>query len=122
MSAKIEANPGRYDGLKWLLVIFLVALAVVGNYYYSAESVLYRVLAILAIAVVAGFFAISTEKGKQFTGLLSDARIEIRKVVWPNRQEWTQTTIIVVVFVLIVALLLWIIDSLVSWLVSGLIG
>ena len=48
--------------------------------------------------------------------------MEIRKVVWPTRPELVQTTAIVVVFVLVVALLLWGMDSLISWLVAGFIG
>lgn len=66
--------------------------------------------------------AVTTAKGRVYLGLFRDARSEIRRVVWPTRQELLQTTAIVVVFVLIVALLLWGLDSLVSWIVSDLIG
>ncbi|TIR54961.1 MAG: preprotein translocase subunit SecE, partial [Mesorhizobium sp.] len=47
---------------------------------------------------------------------------EIRKVVWPTRQETTQTTLIVVAVVLVMALLLWGLDSLLGWLVSLIVG
>nr|WP_246065482.1 preprotein translocase subunit SecE [Hydrocarboniclastica marina] len=110
------------DTLKWLVVFILVTVAVVGNTYYSAESLLYRVLAVVALAIVAGVIALQTSKGKRFAQLLKEARVEIRKVVWPTRQELTQTTLIVIVFVLVVALLLWGMDSLISWGVSGIIG
>ncbi|WP_041600015.1 preprotein translocase subunit SecE [Hahella chejuensis] len=122
MSSNIEKSSGAFDKLKWLLVVALVAVRVVGNSFYADQSLLYRVLALVALALVAGFVAVQTEKGKALLVLLKDARMEIRKVVWPTRPELTQTTLIVVVFVLVVALLLWVIDSLISWLVSGLIG
>ena len=83
-----------------------VALAVVGNSYYSDQSLLYRVLGILAIAGVAGMVALQTAKGVAFWALVKGSRTEIRKVVWPTRQETVQTTMIVVAFVLLVALLL----------------
>jgi len=122
MSTKLESQESQYDGLKWLLVVVLVAVGVVGNYIFSAESVLYRVLALVVLAGMASFVALKTEKGGKFASLVKDAKIEIRKVVWPTRQELTQTTLIVVVFVLVVALVLWGIDSLVSWSISGIIG
>ena len=122
MSSKVEVTEGRFDSVKWLAVLALVVVAVAGNHYFSAESLLYRVLALLALAALAGFIALQTVKGQKFSTLLKDAKSEIRKVVWPTRQELTQTTMIVIVFVLVVALILWGLDSLVSWIVSGFIG
>ncbi|WP_312956544.1 preprotein translocase subunit SecE [Pseudomonas songnenensis] len=122
MNIKAEANDARFDLVKWLVVAALVVVAVVGNQYYSAEPILYRVLAVLATGVVAAFVALQTSKGRSFAVLLKEARSEIRKVVWPTRQETTQTTLIVVVVVLVMALLLWGLDSLLGWLVSMVVG
>jgi preprotein translocase subunit SecE len=122
MNAKAEATGSRFDLLKWLVVAALVIVGVVGNQYFSAEPILYRVLALLAIAVVAGFVALQTTKGQSFFVLAKEARVEIRKVVWPTRQETTQTTMIVVAVVLVMALLLWGLDSLLGWLVSLIVG
>ena len=122
MNAKAEAKGSRFDLLKWLVVAALVIVGVVGNQYFSAEPILYRVLALLAIAIVAGFVALQTTKGQSFFVLAKEARVEIRKVVWPTRQETTQTTMIVVAVVLVMALLLWGLDSLLGWLVSLIVG
>ncbi|MCP5162478.1 MAG: preprotein translocase subunit SecE [Hahellaceae bacterium] len=122
MSTKIENQESRFDGLKWLAVVVLVTVGVVGNYAFAAESLLYRVLALVVLSGLAGYIALQTVKGDKFASLVKEARIEIRKVVWPTRQELVQTTMIVVVFVLVVALVLWGIDSLVSWSISGIIG
>lgn len=122
MNVKAEAKDSRFDLVKWLVVATLVLVAVVGNQFYSAEPILYRVLALVAVAAVAGFVAFQTSKGRAFGVLLKEARIEIRKVVWPTRQETTQTTLIVVVVVLVMALLLWGLDSLLGWLVSMIVG
>lgn len=122
MSAKAESSESKLDSLKWIVVTLLVAAGVVGNSYYSDQSLLYRVLALLAVAIVAALVALQTAKGKAFFDLFKEAKAEIRKVVWPTRQETVQTTAIVVVVVLLVGLLLWAIDSLLSWFVSGFIG
>ncbi|WP_442111843.1 preprotein translocase subunit SecE [Pseudomonas sp. NUPR-001] len=122
MTPKAEAQDSRFDLLKWLAVVALVVVGVVGNLYYSASPILYRVLALLVLAAAAGFIALQTVKGKSFFTLVKEARTEIRKVVWPTRQETTQTTLIVVAVVLVMALLLWGLDSLLGWLISLIVG
>ncbi len=107
-----DAPVSRFDGLKWLVVTALIAAAVVGNSYFANESLLYRVLAIVALAVVAGFVALQTAKGASFWSLVKGSRTEIRKVVWPTRQETVQTTLMVVVAVIILGIFLWLIDML----------
>lgn len=122
MSAKAELNDNRFDVIKWVVVALIVSIGVFGDSYFSAEPVLYRAIALVVLALVAGFVALQTSKGKAFWSLLKEARIEIRKVVWPTRQETTQTTMIVVAVVLVMALILWGLDSLLGWIVSQFIG
>lgn len=122
MNAKVEKENAALDPVKWIVALAIIAAGVVGNYYFSAESLLYRVIALLVLAVVAGYVALQTEKGKQFSALVSEAKTEIRKVVWPTRPELIQTTFMVVVFVLVVALVLWGVDSLIGWTISSVIG
>ena len=122
MNSKVEAEGGRFDSLKWLLVVLLVTAGVVGNVYFAGQSLLYRVIALLVLAALAVFVALQTVKGLEFWKLAKEARIEIRKVVWPTRQEATQTTLIVFAFVLLTALILWGLDSLIGWLASRILG
>lgn len=122
MNAKTEENAGTLDGLKWLVVVLLVVAGIGGNFYYAEYSLLYRVLGLLVIAFAAAFLAVQTAQGAAFWKLAKEARTEIRKVVWPTRQETTQTTLIVVVFVFVMALILWGLDTLLGWLVSLVIG
>ncbi|VXB99520.1 MULTISPECIES: preprotein translocase subunit SecE [unclassified Pseudomonas] len=122
MNVKAEAKDSRFDLVKWLVVAALVVVGVVGNQYFSAEPVLYRVLGLVALGAGAAFVAFQTARGQAFAVLLKEARVEIRKVVWPTRQETMQTTLIVVAVVLVMALLLWGLDSLLGWLVSLIVG
>ena len=113
------------DIFKWAIVTIIVAVGVYGNYYVSQlpdDSLLYRVLGLTALAVIALFIASTTVKGKEFTVLLNESWREIKKVVWPTRQETTQTTVIVVAVVLVMALLLWGLDSVLGYVISGFIG
>jgi len=122
MTAAAEEKQYRLDGLKWLVILLLVAGAIYANQYFSAEPILYRVIGLVATLVVAGFIAIQTAKGASVLELAYGARIEWRKVVWPTKQERNQTTLIVVAVILLMALILWGIDSLLSWIASLIIG
>ena len=122
MNPKAETDRNPMDMIKWGAVTLIVLVGVVGNQYYSEESLLYRVLALVVLAGCAAFVALATTQGVAFAALVKEARMEIRKVVWPTRQETVQTTMIVVAFVLLVAILLWGLDSLLGWLVSLAIG
>jgi preprotein translocase subunit SecE len=122
MNSKSEAEGGRLDSVKWLLVVLLVAAGVVGNVYFGGQSLLYRVIALLVLAALAAFVALQTAQGAAFWQLAKEARIEIRKVVWPTRQEAMQTTLMVFAFVLLTALILWGLDSLIGWSASRILG
>ena len=122
MSTRAETSDSRLDVLKWIVVAVIVFVGVGGNQFFENESVLYRTVALVVLGLVAAFVALQTVKGKAFWSLLKEARIEIRKVVWPNRTETTQTTLIVVAVVLVMALILWGLDTLLGWIISNLIG
>ena len=121
MSVVAEEKQFRLDWLKWLVVLLLVGGAIYANWYFSAESVLYRVLGLVAAMGLAGLVASLTAKGKTIIELSVGARTEWR-VVWPTKQERNQTTLIVVAVILLMALILWGIDSLLSWVASLIMG
>ena len=110
------------DWLKWLVVVALVSAGVIGNWYYQDQSVLYRVLALVVLAGLAAFVAGQTERGRSVWQLMKDARNEIRRVVWPKRPETVQTTGIVLVLVVVFGLVLWLLDTVLGWIVSSVIG
>ena len=110
------------DWLKWIVVMCLVVAGVAGNWYFGDWPLLYRALALVALGLTAGFAALQTERGQRVWNLAREARTELRRVVWPNRQETTQTTIMVLILILAFALLLWGLDSGLSLLVKMVIG
>lgn len=116
------AATSTLDWLKWLVVAGLLVGGVYGNWYYQEESLLVRVIALLVLGLVALWVAVQTERGRSTWNLIKEARTEIRRVVWPSNQETTQTTLVVLALVLVFALILWGLDSLLSWIVSAVIG
>lgn len=111
-----------FDKLKWAVVALLVGVAVVGNLYFEARyAAPVRVAGVIVLCVLAGFLAVTTPSGARAFEFFKAARLEMRKVVWPTRQETVQTTIIVLAIVLITALVMLAFDSLFHYVISVLI-
>ncbi|MDV5172041.1 MULTISPECIES: preprotein translocase subunit SecE [Photobacterium] len=121
-NAENQSSSGGMDGLKWVAVFALLAAAVVGNYLYSDVSVVLRAAAVVVLVAAAGGIAALTAKGKTAIAFARESRMEVRKVVWPTRQEATQTTFIVLAVTVIMALALWGIDGIMVRLVRLVTG
>ena len=122
MTANTEEKVYRLDAIKWLLVVAIVAAGVVGNSHFSAESILYRALGLLVLAAVAVVVALQTAKGVALADVVRGALVELRKVVWPSRQETNQTTLIVIAVVIVTSFILWLLDTLFGFIASNIIG
>jgi preprotein translocase subunit SecE len=122
MTANTEEKVYRLDALKWLLVFAVVAAGVVGNSHFSAESILYRALGLIVLAAIAIAIALQTAKGSAISDVVRGALVELRKVVWPSRQETNQTTLIVLAVVFVMAIILWLLDTLFGFVASSIIG
>lgn len=122
MNAKTESQDNQLDFVKWLLVVAIVAGGIYANSEYAYVAVLYRALAGVVVGGVAVAIALQTAKGRAVWELAKEARVEVRRVVWPTKQETTQTTLIVVAVVIVVAFILWGLDSGLSWAVRNIIG
>ncbi|MDG1819216.1 MAG: preprotein translocase subunit SecE [Porticoccaceae bacterium] len=122
MNVEEESKQFQLDWLKWLVAFALLGGAIYANWYYGAESALYRALGMIVVVLAAAYVAAQTAKGSAIVELAIGARTELRKVVWPTKQERNQTTLIVVACILLMSLILWGIDSLLSWGASQIVG
>ncbi len=121
MSAKAESQGSALDLIKSILAVALVAIAIVGFYIYSDVSFLYRVLGLVTVLLLATGIALSTNSGKNLLAFMKNARAEVRKMVWPTRVETIQTTLLVFVIVIMIAIFLWIVDMLLGWGIGSLL-
>lgn len=120
--AKTEAVSGSADTLKLGVAVAVLIGGVLGFYYFDDQVTWLRVLGLLVVAGIAVSIAAQTVRGRALIGFLQDANIEVRKVVWPTRQETAQTTLIVLVVTILVGIMLWLMDTFFGWIVRGLIG
>ena len=122
MNSKTEVAGGVLDTVKLVIALMIAVTALAAFYIFADQSLLYRVLWLLAAAGIAAAVALRTEKGRYILGFFQDAQVEVRKVVWPTREETTQTTLIVIAVVVIVSIILWLLDMFLGWSVGLLIG
>lgn len=122
MNAQVESNNTALDWIKWIVVAALMIAVIGGNFYFGDQSMLVRALAVVFVSLIAVGIALTTARGKYINRLRKEAWVEVRKVVWPTRQETTQTSLVVIGVVLVVALILWGVDSLLGMVVSRIIG
>ncbi len=105
-----QDSVASFNGLRWLLSFTALAGAVYANHSLVDDSLLIRVAVILALVIVGLAIAMTTTKGRAGLIFAKEAKIEARKVVWPTRAETVQTSLIIMVAVVIMSLLLYLID------------
>lgn len=122
MNTQAEAQTPVFDIVKHVISVLLVIAGVVAFYYFSEFSLLYRVIGLLVIALIVLGLLFTTGLGRDLWAFFQESKQEVRKVVWPTRDETTRTTMLVFAMVLTVGFILWLLDMLLFWGVSQLTG
>ena len=117
-----EVGSGRFDSVKLVLAIAILLAGITGFYLFEGESLLYRVLAVVAAAAVAVGIAYTTTLGQAVAAFARESRMEVRKVVWPTREETMQTTLMVIAAVILIGIFLWIVDMILANAIQFLTG
>jgi preprotein translocase subunit SecE len=119
----VEAGQSRFDTVKLITAILVLAGGVTGFYYYAEQIFVgYRALALLAVTAISIVIAYNTTAGKTLWTYAQDSRAELRKVVWPTRTETMQTTLVVAIVVILVGLFLWVLDMGFGWAIRQLLA
>ena len=116
------SESGILDTIKLLLAAGVLVGGLYSYYYFLEVALPLRVLMVLGGLAAGVTVAMTSTQGQRLWAFIQGARIEIRKVVWPTKQETTQTAIAVFVFTLIMALFFWGLDSFLLWLTRTLVG
>ncbi len=117
-----QATNSTMDTVKLVLAAILLVVGFFGFYQLADQPLLYRVLGILLFVIIAAGIALTTSKGRALTSFMQSARTEVRKMVWPTRSETIQTTLVIMVVVVLTGLFLWLLDTFLGWIMSMIIG
>jgi len=110
MNARAEAGSSGIDTVKLVVSATIIVVGIWAFYFFADYSLLLRVVGLLALSGGAVAVALTSHPGRRLWRFASDSRMEVRKVVWPTRQETIQTTLIVMVMVFLLGILLWLFD------------
>lgn len=122
MDTKVDTQKTALDTLKLLVAGAVLLGGVVGYYYYPDVSVLLRAIGVLIALAIAVVIALQSVQGQALWRFVQGSRVEMRKVVWPTREEAIQTTIAVLVFALIMGVFFWLLDLFLLWFTRFLTG
>ena len=115
-------DAGAADTVKLVVAILLVAGGVAGYYVLGNQSAWERWAAVAAGLVFAGVVIAFSRYGTALKQFWADSRVELRKIVWPNRQETGMTTLVVMVFLLVAGVFFWGLDLALAWATRALTG
>ena len=116
------SESGALDIAKLLLAAGILVGGLYGYYYLVEVSLPLRVLLVLGGLIVGIAVAMTSTQGQRLWAFIQGSRVEIRKVIWPTKQETTQTAIAVFIFTFIMAMFFWGLDSGLLWLTRRLVG
>lgn len=122
MNTQAEAATSVIDVVKQALSVVLIVAGVWAFYYFSNISLLYRVIGLLSVIGSVLGLMLTTDFGRMIWVFIIESRQEVRKVVWPSREETVRTTMMVFAMVFIVGLGLWLLDMFLFWGVRLLTG
>ena len=124
MSAQTETSKsGVLDTIKLLISAVALVGGLYAYYYFESDlAQAVRVLIVLGGTAAGIGIAMTSTQGQRLWHFIQGSRVEIRKVVWPTKQETTQTAIAVFVFTLVMMLFFWALDSGLLWLTRKFVG
>ncbi|MGL4834296.1 MAG: preprotein translocase subunit SecE [Plesiomonas sp.] len=121
-NTETQGNGSSLNIVKWVGIFVILAAAVVGNAVFNDVAVVLRALVIILMVAAALGIAAFTRQGKTFLEFARESRMEVRKVVWPTRQETLHTTLIVAAVTVVMSLALWGLDTILVNVVSFITG
>jgi preprotein translocase subunit SecE len=122
MNTQTEASISVFDVVKQVFSVVLVIAGIAAFYYFADYRLLYRILGLIAVIGASVGMLATTAWGASIAGFIADSKIEVRKIVWPTKDETTRTTLLVFAMVSIVSLVLWLLDTFLFWGVRILTG
>jgi len=122
MTADVQEPRSSLDAAKFAGVALCIALGIGAFYYLDNSGRVVRLLALLGPLIAAVALFLVTAQGRSLVSFGRETQIEIRKVVWPTRQETIKTTGIIIAIVIVTALFLWMLDLLLGGFTRWLLG
>lgn len=113
-NSEIKKINSLLNSLLWFVMIVIISSIVFASIYltiFKDSSALTAALIILGVVFLL-VIAKQTNEGSTCWQFILNARLEMRKVVWPTRQETINSTFIVLVIVVISSIIIYLVGLL----------
>ena len=122
--AEVQTSEGASakDTALMALSIFVLFAGIVAFYWYDEDALPLRLAMVAGGLVVSGGLLWISWYGREFRQFAQAARVELRKVVWPSREDTVRTTVMVILFAIAMGLFFWVLDMILTWLIRWLTG
>ncbi|SJM96440.1 preprotein translocase subunit SecE [Crenothrix polyspora] len=122
MNTQAETPTANFDVAKQVISVVLLVFGIFAFYHWSDVQLLYRVIGLLVVAAIVVGVVMTTGVGRNLLSFMAESKQEVRKVVWPTRDETVRTTMMVFAMVFVVGFMLWLLDMFLFWGVRFLTG
>jgi preprotein translocase subunit SecE len=106
------------DKLKLYVAIVSVVIGVVGFNLGLLKNVFAQAAVFSAFSLIGVVSVFSSAYGRQFIVFFKEAKIELRRVVWPTMTETKQMTFAVIVVIALTIIFLMVVDGLLRYLLQ----
>jgi len=122
MTDKVDTGASPLDTVKLAAAAAILIGGVVGFYLLTSYPLAVRWVIVLVSLAAGIFVALQSAQGRAFWEFVQGSRVELRKVVWPTRQETLQTTLVVFVAILAMGIFFWVLDWILGSVTATLTG
>jgi len=122
--AEVQTSEGASakDTALMALSILVLLAGIVAFYWYDEDALAFRLAMVGGGLVVAAGLIWISWYGREFRQFAQAARVELRKVVWPGREDTVRTTVMVIIFAIVMGVFFWVLDMILTWLIRWLTG
>jgi preprotein translocase subunit SecE len=122
MTEQVQQGATALDAVKLTAGVAILVAGIAGFYLLVDQPIWLRWILVLAALTVGALVSLQSHQGKNFWAFVQSSRVELRKVVWPNRQETVQVTIVVFAMIIVLGLFFWGLDTVLGYVTRWLVG
>jgi preprotein translocase subunit SecE len=122
MTEQAEIGASALDTAKLVASVAILVGGIAAFYLLGDLPLVVRWLIVLAALGAGAFVALQSVQGREFWQFVQGSRVELRKIVWPTRQETLQTTLVVMVAIVVMGIFFWMLDAALGAIMRGVTG
>ena len=122
MTEQAQTGASALDTVKLIAAVAILVGGIAAFYLLGTYPLAVRWLIVFGSVAAGIAVALQSAQGRALWEFVQGSRVELRKVVWPTRQETLQTTMVVMVAILVMGIFFWVLDWILGSVTAALAG